>query len=67
LAQLTPREIQILNHMAQGYANKQIALELSISTNTVKVVVSRILTKLSAKDRTEAVVIAIKHGLVSIR
>ena len=67
LAQLTPREIQILNHMAQGYANKQIAFELDISTNTVKVVVSRILTKLSAKDRTEAVVIAIKHGLVSIR
>ena len=67
LAQLTPREIQILNHMAQGYANKQIALELNISTNTVKVVVSRILDKLSAKDRTEAVVIAIKQGLVSIR
>ena len=67
LAQLTPREIQILNHMAQGYANKQIAFELYISTNTVKVVVSRILTKLSAKDRTEAVVIAIKQGLVSIR
>ena len=67
LGQLTPREMQTLNCMAQGYANKQIAFELDISANTVKIFISNILTKLGAKDRTEAVVIAIKQGLVSIR
>ena len=65
--QLTPREIQILNCVAQGYANKQIAIELGISKNTVKNFMSRVMTKLNANDRTEAVVIAIKQGLVSIR
>lgn len=65
--QLTSREIQILNYVAQGFANKRIALELGISLNTVKIFVSRILTKLNASDRTEAVVIAIKHGIISIR
>jgi len=63
---LTSREIQILNYVAQGYANKLIALELGISENTVKNFVSGILSKLNAKDRTEAVVIAIKHGLISV-
>lgn len=65
--QLTPREIQILNFVAQGYANKQIAVELGISKNTVKNFVSNVLAKLNANDRTEAAVIAIKHGLVSLR
>jgi len=64
--QLTSREIQILNCVAQGFSNKQIALELGISINTVKDFISKILTKLSANDRTEAVVIAIKHGIISI-
>ena len=64
---LTSREIQILNYAAQGFANKHIAFELGISENTVKHFISGVLTKLNADDRTEAVVIAIKHGLVSIR
>jgi DNA-binding NarL/FixJ family response regulator len=63
---LTPREIQILNFAAQGLSNKQIAIELGISANTVKDFVSKILTKLDANDRTEAVVIAIKNGMLSI-
>lgn len=63
---LTSREIQILNFVAQGFSNKQIALELGISINTVKDFISKILTKLDANDRTEAVVIAIKHGMLSI-
>jgi len=67
VAQLTSREKQILNYVAQGYANKRIALELGISENTVKNFVSRVLTKLNANDRTEAVVIAIRHGLISVR
>ena len=66
VAQLTSREIQILNYIAQGHANKSIGLNLGISENTVKNFVSRSLTKLNANDRTEAVVIAIKHGLISV-
>ena len=63
---LTPREIEILSFAAQGLSNKQIAVELGISVNTVKDFISKILTKLDANDRTEAVVIAIKNGVISI-
>ncbi len=66
IAHLTPREIQVLGYVAQGLANKFIATELGISENTVKNFVSRVLTKLDANDRTEAVVIAIKHGVISV-
>jgi len=66
IKQLTPREIEVLNYVAQGCANKVIAVKLGISTNTVKVFISQILAKLEASDRTEAVVIAIKHGIISI-
>jgi len=66
LAQLTPREIEILNYVAQGYANKLIAFELGVSESTIKTRVTGILSKMDAKGRTEAVVIAIKHGLIAI-
>jgi len=66
MERLTSRETQILNFAAQGFSNKQIALELGISVNTVKDFISKILTKLDANDRTEAVVIAIKNGMLSI-
>ncbi len=62
----TPREIEILNYIAQGYLNKQIAVELGISEQTIKNHVTSILRKLNAHVRTEAVVIAIKQGLISI-
>ena len=67
MAQLTSREMEVLNYMLQGYINKQIAFELGVSESTIKSHVSEILSKLNASDRTEAVVIAIKHGLISIR
>ena len=63
---LTPRETEILNYVAQGLANKQIALKLSISEQTIKNHVTSILRKLNANARTEAVVIAIKQGLIPI-
>ncbi|MFC1957853.1 LuxR C-terminal-related transcriptional regulator [Chloroflexota bacterium] len=63
---LTPREMEILNYIAQGYLNKQIAIELDISEQTIKNHVTSILRKLNANARTEAVVIAIKQGLISI-
>jgi len=63
---LTDREIQVLNYAAKGYSNKQIGTELGISENTVKYFVSHSMVKLKAYDRTHAVVVAIKQGLISI-
>jgi len=61
---LTPREAQVLQHMAEGLPNKQIARELGISPNTVKFHVNAILTKLDAQSRTEAVIRATQLGWV---
>jgi len=66
IAPVTPREREILTCMAQGYLNKQIAFALKISEQTVKNHVTSILRKLNANARTQAVVEAIKQGLVSI-
>jgi len=66
IAPVTPREREILTYMAQGYLNKQIAFTLKISEQTVKNHVTSILRKLNANARTQAVVEAIKQGLVSI-
>ncbi len=62
---LTPRELEVLELLAKGLQNKEIAADLIISERTVKFHVSSILQKLNAKNRTEAVTIAIQHGLVS--
>lgn len=66
IAPLTPREMEILKYIAQGYLNKQIAAELDISEQTIKNHVTSILRKLNANARTEAVVVAIKQGLISL-
>ncbi len=66
IALLTHRETEVLNYVAQGYFNKQIAAELNISEQTIKNHVTSIMRKLHANARTEAVVIAIKQGLISI-
>jgi two-component system response regulator DegU len=66
IAPLTPREMEILNYIAQGYLNKQIAAELDISEQTIKNHVTSILRKLNANARTEAVVVGIKQGLISL-
>ncbi len=66
ISPLTPREIEILKYIAQGYLNKQIAAELGISEQTIKNHVTSILRKLNANARTEAVVVAIKQGLIKI-
>jgi len=63
---LTTREMEILKNMGQGYLNKQIALRLGISEQTIKNHVTSILRKLNANARTEAVVVGIKQGLISI-
>ena len=66
ISPLTPREIEILEFIAKGYLNKQIAAELGISEQTIKNHVTSILRKLNANARTEAVVVAIKQGLIKI-
>lgn len=66
ISSLTPRETEVLNYIAQGFANKQIATELGISEQTIKNHVTSILRKLNANARTEAVVVALKQGLISI-
>ncbi|HEX75525.1 MAG TPA: response regulator transcription factor, partial [Dehalococcoidia bacterium] len=58
---LTPRETEILNYMAQGYLNKQIADNLGISEQTIKNHITSILRKLDANARTQAVVTAIRR------
>jgi DNA-binding NarL/FixJ family response regulator len=65
-AGLTPRELEVLRLLAQGKSNKQIAAELVITERTTKFHVSSILSKLEARNRTEAVKIAAQRGWVSL-
>lgn len=61
---LTERELQVLELLAQGLANKQIALQLGISEHTVKFHISGIYSKLGATSRTEAVRLGVHQGLI---
>ena len=63
---LTERETEVLELLAQGMPNKQIALELFISEHTVKFHVSSICSKLGASNRTEAVREGLRRGLISL-
>ena len=66
LQELSNREQEVLELLAQGMSNKSIAEELFISEKTVKNHVSSILRKLSVNDRTQAVIVSLKNGLVSL-
>jgi len=63
---LTPRESSVLQHLARGRSNKQIAAALGVSERTVKFHVSTLFTKLGATNRTEAVTRAIQAGLATL-
>ncbi len=65
LAALTPREREVLTLMGRGHSNAELAEELTLSEATVKTHVARIFTKLSLRDRAQAVVLAYETGLVS--
>lgn len=65
-AALTPREFEVLTLVAQGLANKEIAVKLGTASGTIKIHVQNILSKLQASDRTHAVTIALQRGILHI-
>jgi len=64
--ELTPREIDVLGHLAGGNRNRDIADQLFISEETVKVHIKHIMEKLGASDRTQAVAIAVRRGIIEL-
>ena len=65
LSELTEREREVLTGVGRGLSNNEIAAEIHISPATARTYVSRILTKLGARDRAQLVVIAYETGLVT--
>lgn len=63
---LTPAEVRVLRLIAAGNANKEIAQQLTVSEETVKGQVRNILSKLGAKDRTQAAMIGVKRGIIEL-
>lgn len=66
ISPLSRRETEILEYIAQGNSNKKIAFTLGICNQTVKNHVTSIMRKLAANDRTHAVVLALRHGLIKV-
>jgi len=64
--ELTPRELEVLQQMARGLANKEIGEVLDISEHTVKDHLKNILGKLRVADRTEAVTVALQRGIIQL-
>jgi DNA-binding NarL/FixJ family response regulator len=65
-APLSPREMEILQHIAKGQSNKEVAYELGISRQTVKNHMTSILRKLAVNDRTQAALYAVKRGWIRL-
>jgi DNA-binding NarL/FixJ family response regulator len=63
---LTAREIEILQQVAEGNRNRDIADRLFISEGTVKVHLQHIMDKLGASDRTQAITIAVRRGIIHL-
>ncbi len=67
LIPLSPREMEILQHIAQGKSNKEVAYELGISSQTVKNHMTSILRKLAVNDRTQAAIYALRRGWIRLQ
>jgi DNA-binding NarL/FixJ family response regulator len=63
---LSNRELEVLASMARGLSNKEVASQLKIAEGTVKLHVSSVLSKLGVADRTQAILAAVKRGLVQL-
>lgn len=66
LAQLSPREMEVLKLVAKGLSNKEIAAQLGLVVGTVKIHVANLFAKLGVSDRTQALVTAVKRGIIDI-
>lgn len=66
LSQLSPRESQVLRLVAKGLSNKEIGSVLDVAEGTVKLHVKSILSKLQVSDRTQAIIAAVKRGIIQI-
>jgi len=66
LSQLTPRELEVLRLVAKGLSNKEVGVALSLVEGTVKVHLTSILAKLGVEDRTQAILAAVKRGLIEL-
>ena len=64
--ELTPRELDVLRHLAFGRSNREIAAALDIGDETVKTHMARVLSKLQVENRAQAIVQALKRGLVTL-
>jgi DNA-binding NarL/FixJ family response regulator len=63
---LSPRELEVLKRVAAGNSNRLIADQLALSEDTIKSHMKSIMSKLSANDRTHAVTIALKRGIIDV-
>jgi DNA-binding NarL/FixJ family response regulator len=63
---LTQRELEVLKHVAGGKSNRGVAAQLAVSEDTVKAHMKNIMSKLGANDRTHAVTIALKRGIIDV-
>jgi len=66
LSQLSPREIEVLQLVARGLSNKEIGAELRVVEGTIKIHVTNILAKLRVNDRTQAILAAVKRGIIHL-
>ncbi len=66
LSQLSPREIEVLRVLARGHSNKEIGVALGVVEGTVKIHVTNILSKLGVSDRTQAILVAVKRGIIQL-
>lgn len=63
---LTPRELEVLNLLVKGRSNKEIASHMTVTEDTIKAHLKGVYAKLGVRDRTEAVISAIRHGIVHL-